>query len=150
MKFGSVDDVLDYAIGQEEEAAAFYQELAARMDLPWMRNAFLEFAREEAGHKAKLLSVKAGRQLQPAAEKILDLKIADYAVEEPASAAMDYRNALIIAMKKEKAAFRLYTDLAASSGNPALAGTFQALAQEEAKHKLRFELEYDQYVQKEN
>ena len=37
---------------------------------------------------------------------------------------------------------------ATDDGN--LRETFLALAQEEAKHKLRFELEYDDYVLKEN
>jgi hypothetical protein len=31
-----------------------------------------------------------------------------------------------------------------------LKNTFQALAVEESKHKLRFELEYDEYVMREN
>ena len=56
---------------------------------------------------------------------------------------MSYRDALIVAMKKEKAAFRLYSDLAASAPDEALKKTFLGLAQEEAKHKLRFEVEFD-------
>ena len=56
---------------------------------------------------------------------------------------MDYQSALILAMKKEKAAFRLYTDLAASTEDEGIRDLFQGLAQEEAKHKLRFEVEYD-------
>jgi rubrerythrin len=56
---------------------------------------------------------------------------------------MGYQEALIVAMKKEKAAFKLYTDLAASTADERIKATFSALAQEEAKHKLRFEIEYD-------
>jgi rubrerythrin len=47
-------------------------------------------------------------------------------------------------MKQEKAAFRLYTDLAASTDDDAVRDLFLGLAQEEAKHKLRFEVEYDE------
>ncbi len=39
----------------------------------------------------------------------------------------------------EKAAFRLYTDLAAKTDDPELQKLLLDLAQEEAKHKLRFE-----------
>ena len=41
----SVDEVLDFAIRNEEEAAAFYLDLAGRMDRAGMRQVFEEFAR---------------------------------------------------------------------------------------------------------
>jgi rubrerythrin len=53
-------------------------------------------------------------------------------------------------MKKEKAAFRLYSDLAGLADDAQLRNTFLFLAQEEAKHKLRFEIEYDENVLVEN
>jgi len=69
--------------------------------------------------------------------------MAEYVVDVAPSPDMNYQGALILAMKKEKAAFRLYTDLAASAADEKVKGTFLALAQEEARHKLRFEVEYD-------
>ena len=59
---------------------------------------------------------------------------------------MTYIEALLLAMKKEKAAYRLYVDLAAAGLDEELTAMFLALAAEEAKHKLRFELEYDGQV----
>ena len=53
-------------------------------------------------------------------------------------------------MKREKASFRLYSDLAASVDDEDLKQTFLALAHEEAKHKLRFEVEYDDVILAEN
>jgi rubrerythrin len=53
-------------------------------------------------------------------------------------------------MKKEKAAFKLYTDLATSVSDENLRSVFKMLAQEEAKHKLRFEIEYDENILSEN
>ena len=79
-----------------------------------------------------------------------DLKIADYVVGVEPTPNMDYKDVLILAMKKEKASFRLYTDLAAEVKNEAQSKTFLSLAQEEARHKLRFEIEYDNVVLKEN
>lgn len=150
MNFQSVKEILDFAIGKELASASFYTGLASKMDRPWMKKAFEDFAREEMGHKAKLLQIRAGQALEPSREKILDLKIADYTVAGEPSADMNYADALVLAMKMEKAAFRLYTDMAESSDDPALRQTLLALAQEEARHKLRFELEYDQFVQPEN
>jgi len=149
-KFETVDAALDFAIANEEEAAAGYAELAATADRPGMKDLFEQFAKEEQGHKAKLLSIKKGKLMMSAQQKVADLKIGDYLVDVEASADMDYQKALIFAMKKEKAAFKLYTDLAAQVDDPGLADTFLALAQEEAKHKLRFEVEYDDLVMTEN
>jgi len=144
--FSSVDDVLDFAIGKEEEAAQLYTNLARQTGKSWMRQVFEEFASEERGHKAKLLAIKQGKLLMPVAEKVMDLAIADYLMDVEASPALDYQDALIFAMKEEKAAFRLYSDLAAATDDKALRATLLALAQEEARHKLRFEIEYDDHI----
>jgi rubrerythrin len=146
----AIEDVLDFAIDSEEEAVQFYTGLAKRAEKSWMREIFEGFAREEQGHKAKLTAIKEGRGEMPAPAKVQDLKIGDYLVEQKPDAELDYQQALILAMKKEKAAFRLYSDLAEIAPNEKLRQTFLALAQEEAKHKLRFEVEYDDNILKEN
>jgi rubrerythrin len=146
----SVDEILDFAIGQEEQAAQFYTDLSNRMDRPWMSKIFREFAQEEVGHKNKLLDIKAGKRLLAAEGKVLDLKIGDYLVDPDPAAELDYQQALLLAMKKEKKAFKMYTDLAEATEDDHLRTVFLSLAQEEAKHKLRFEVEYDDYVMTEN
>jgi len=146
----SVDEILDFAIRGEEEAATFYTELSDRVEKDWMKKAFLTFAKEELGHKAKLESIKAGKKLFPSQKAVLDLKIGDYLVEAEVAPQMDYQDALIVAMKKEKAAFKLYSDLAQSTDDRDLRNTLLALAHEEANHKLRFEVEYDEFVLREN
>lgn len=146
MNFDSIEAVLDFAIAGEIEAYQFYLDLAGKVEKPWMKKVFEDFAREELGHRAKLEGIKSGKFLQPTPEKVTDLKIADYTVDVQANPAMEYADALILAMKKEKAAFKLYNDLADRSPQAEYRDTFLALAQEEAKHKLRFELEYDDHV----
>ena len=144
--FGSVDEILDFAIGKEEEAAQLYTNLARQTKKSWMHQVFEEFAGEERGHKAKLEAIKQDKLLLPAAEKVMDLKIGDYLMDVEASPDLDYQEALVLAMKEEKAAFRLYSDLAAATDDDTLRATLLALAQEEAKHKLRFEVEYDEQI----
>jgi rubrerythrin len=144
--FDSVDDILDFAIGKEEEAAQLYTSLARQTEKSWMRQVFEEFAGEERGHKAKLLAVKQDKLLLPAAEKVMDLKLADYLMDVEPSPDLDYQEALVLAMKEEKAAFKLYSDLAGATDDDTLRATLLALAQEEAKHKLRFEIEYDEQI----
>jgi len=150
VSFKSVDELLDFAISKEEKAVEFYTNLADRFENQMMRDIFMKFAGEEEEHKEKLKQIKQGKTLLPAEEKVMDMKIADYIVDEEPHDEMNYIDALIMAMKMEKASFRLYSDLAESTNNPSLASTLRTLAQEEAKHKLRFELEYDNHVQQDN
>ena len=143
IQWNKMDEVLDFAISEEEAAAEFYTTLAERAGHPSMREVFEGFAQEEMGHKQKLLEVKAGKISVGAKREVLDLKVGDYLVDVEASPDMSYQDALIVAMKKEKAAFKLYQDLAVLVQDDKIKTVFLALAQEEAKHKLRFEIEYD-------
>lgn len=71
------------------------------------------------------------------------LGITDRLPEIKPSADMSYVDVLAFAMKKEKTAYTLYSNLASIAQSPQLRETFLKLAQEEANHKLRFEIEYD-------
>ena len=83
-------------------------------------------------------------------EKINSLNLSDYTTWGNFTLDLSYQDALILAMLKEKAAFRLYLNLSEKTEVPFLKEVFLSLAQEESKHKLRFELEYDEYILKEN
>ena len=98
----------------------------------------------------KLMEVKETGITNMPPENVADLKIADYIVSVKASPNMSYQDALIVAMNKEKAAFRLYMSLSERAPDGTLKELFAALAQEESKHKLRFEVEYDDFVLREN
>lgn len=150
-RFESIDEILDFAIANEVEANRLYLDLAARMDVAAMKEVFEDFAREEQGHKAKLEAVKRGEySFGAGAAQVQDLGLADYLVADEPTPDMSYAEALILAMKKEKAAYRLYLDLAAVAESEELTTMFLALASEEAKHKLRFEIEYDDVVLKDD
>lgn len=150
MNLNSVEEILDFAIRSEEKAHDFYTNLAGRVKRESMKQAFLEFAREELGHKEKLLKIKEGEMLLQREEKVMDLKIAEYVEDVTPDDDIDYQKALILAMKMEKAAYRMYRDLASAAGDPGIEKVLLGLAQEEAKHKLRFEVEYDENFLKEN
>jgi rubrerythrin len=146
----TVDEILDYAIDQEQQAADFYADLASRAEKAGMKEILLDFAAEEQGHKERLLAVKQGKHELTPEQEILDLKISDYLVEVDASTGISYQDALIVAMKRERAAFQLYTDMAAQVPESHLKEVLQGLANEEAKHKLFFESEYDERVLMDN
>ncbi len=150
MSLRTASEIIAFAIENEQKAADFYTDLAARSELSNIKEVFLGFAKEEMGHKAKLEAVQTGKKVLPADKVIADLKVGDYLVDVNLDATLGYQEALIVAMKAEKAAFRLYTDLAGVTDDAGLKETLLGLAQEEAKHKLRFEIEYDERILTEN
>jgi rubrerythrin len=152
MQSRSVNRVLDFAIANEERSAEFYRHLADLGRREHMKEVFLGFAAEEEQHKAKLLEIKGGSQALVSDEKVTDLRLAEQLDDEviDLSGDMDYRQALVIAMRIEKAAYKLYSELAEATNNAVWKEVLLGLAQEEAKHKLRFEVEYDEHVLKEH
>jgi len=149
--FDSIEEILDFAIEQEQVAIDFYSGLAKTTNRKDLKQIFLDFVKEEMGHKIKLQKIKNegvfGGEVN---QEVLDLKISDYLVNVKASADMSYQDALIVAMKREKAAFKLYNSLAAMAPNEELSKIFKNLAFEEANHKLQFETEYDEHILKDN
>jgi rubrerythrin len=150
--FESVDQILDFAIKSEENANRFYSQWAKKVEKKSLQKVFEELAAEETKHKAFLLGVKKGEaaELTPSEKEITDLKISDYMLDLKASVEMDYQDALTVAMHREKMAFKLYNKMAEMTKNKTMKDTFKALAQEEAKHKLRLELIYDEDILQEN
>ncbi|MCX6281843.1 MAG: ferritin family protein [Bacteroidetes bacterium] len=149
-EFKNINEILDFAIGEEQSAVDFYLLLAAQSKSDETRRSFHDFAEEEMRHKANLTKIKENGMLRLSDEKVKDLKISEYLVDVKPSANMDYQEALTLAMKKEKAAFRMYSALAAQAEDPSVKQLLQSLAMEESRHKLRFEIEYDDMVFKEN
>ena len=142
----TVDEILDYAIDQEQQAADFYASFAARAEKAGMKKMLLEFAEEEKRHKERLLAVRTGEHKLTPEKEILDLKVSDYLIEVDASDNISYQDALIVAMKRERAALKFYSDMAEKVTDANLKQVFVGLAKEEAKHKLFFETEYEEHV----
>ncbi|MCK5774634.1 MAG: ferritin family protein, partial [Bacteroidales bacterium] len=149
-EFSSINDILDFAINSEQKAVDFYVSLSQRFNDKVLKEAFVEFAKEEMGHKARLTQIKETGLYEMKKEDVQDLKIADYVIRTEPTNDMSYEDALRLAMKREKAAYRLYLALAERAPNDGMKNLFNGLAQEEAKHKLRFEIEYDDYILREN
>lgn len=141
-KFSSVDEVLNAAIASESKAHELYVEMAAMVENPWMRTTLEGFAQEEFQHRAKLIAVKAGK-ITLERDKVGDLGIAETLEEAQPHAKMDYRELLIFAIKKEDSSHKLYATMASILSEPDLKNIFNNLAEEEAAHKRRFEIEYD-------
>jgi rubrerythrin len=93
-----------------------------------------------------LPAIKASGQEFVSAAEPVDPELAETLDDEPLDLAgdMDYRQVLVLAIKAEKGAHMLYTRLAETACNAAWKSTLLGLAQEEARHKLQFEREYEE------
>jgi rubrerythrin len=150
-ELSSVEEILEYAITREVEANEFYLALADRVENPAMGELILEFAKEELEHKAKLeLEVMKRGKVVAEDEDAVELKLTDYMVDVVDNPAMDYKDLLLLGMKKEKTSFRLYIDLAAIIQDEELRETLLSLAEEEARHKVQLEIDYDEVVLRKN
>jgi rubrerythrin len=141
-KFRSVDEVLDFAIKREIDAQKFYMELADFVEKPEMTKVLSDLAAEEVEHKEKLEAVKAG-EISIGEEEVGKLGIEEYVQDVEQHPKMSYVELLVVGMKKEEFSRKLYTDLATIAQTQEMKDIFLKLAQEEAEHKLRFEIEYD-------
>lgn len=149
-KATSYREVLQFAIEREQEAQRDYEAAAKMAKEATMREALHEMAAQERGHEAKLRGLDVDKFLARATTPVPSLDIAEYVVAGEFHATMSYPELLSLAMQREKAAFRLYTDLARITPDPDAKALLKALAQEEARHKLAFEVEYDTHVLQEN
>jgi len=141
-KFRSASDILDYAIAREIEAHDFYLDLAGRAAGPNLRKTVEDFAVDELRHSLRLRAIKAG-EATFIDEEIGHLGIAETVPEVEVHPDMSYVDLLVLAMNREKAAFRIYTNLASIATKKECHDVLLGLAQEEAQHKLRLEIEYD-------
>src|SRR4030065_225682 len=108
-EFKHVDDILVFAIGQEQKAVDFYTDLAKEARSEDMKKVFIEFAGEEIRHKQRLTRIREEGVFSMPRQHVTDLKIGDYIVDVKPSGKMSYEETLILAMKREKAAFKLYS-----------------------------------------
>jgi len=149
--FNDPTEVIEFAIEREQEAYDFYMQLKQRVKSQELKDTLHQFAMEEMGHKKKLQKiVEKTQDYGFTKEQVTDLKVADYLVDKSPRPDMSYQDVLIISMKKEKKSYLLYMDLKQRVTNPELKQIFENLAQEEASHKLRFELEYDENILSDN
>ncbi len=148
-EFKSDDEILEYAIHRESTANRFYMDLAEEMDNATMRQLFENFAREELRHKGRLeLEIMKRGLVVPGALGAEDLDETDVMVDVPPESGIDYKNALVLAMNRESKSFRLYVELAAIVQDKGAREALLSLAEEEARHRLRIEMEYDMVIKK--
>lgn len=151
MEYPTFAETLDFAIGREKAAVAFYNELLHLASFAAQKSTLAEFRAMEEGHVTKLTNMKLGGKLKLSAKTAVDLGLAErLAQSELPASGMTYQDILTSAIKKEERSGALYADLAASSPDAEIRDTFSLLAVEEGRHKRYFEELYDSEVARDN
>jgi rubrerythrin len=149
MAFGEQQvEILELAIAREVEAYNLYVNLASRVKDPQMRNIFEQVANEELDHKARLELelIKLGFSV-PSASQTQDIGLDDddkqdvFPKEQDLD--IDYKEMLIFAMRKEQKSLRLYIEMATLVKDKESREMLVTLAENEAMHQARFEVEYN-------
>jgi rubrerythrin len=151
MEMDRYEAIVRYAIEKEREAAEFYEALGKMAVMDGVRDMLLEFAAEERKHERILQDVDCTEECKIATSDyhyrwIADIKRSDLMVDIPFDPNMGYRDVLIVAMKREEKALALYNELLEKSQTKQAKNTFKLLCQEEAKHKLKLETLYDDFM----
>lgn len=150
MKFDSLEAILDFAIEKEIEASDFYRTVAKEERYADTSRMFEEFAVEEDKHRKMLDNFKEKGISQSLEDYqlrwIKDLKRSDFVVEQAYHPGLPYQDILMLAIKREEKALKLYNDFLEQVETADSKKLFQVLCQEEAKHKRALEVMYDDYM----
>jgi rubrerythrin len=141
-------EVITFAIRKEAEAYNLYKTYSQLVKTPGLNKLFEELAGQEQKHREILEGVQRKDVSEYKLKKIPNLKISDFVDNEEFSPDMDYASALRLAIKREEFSVRLYSLMAERTEDSELKKLFSVLVQEETKHKLRLETEYDENILK--
>ncbi|MBE0636357.1 ferritin family protein [Candidatus Bipolaricaulota bacterium] len=139
---------LDFAIAKEKEAEAFYKEWSQKVKDPAVQGLFAELAGIEHGHMEILSNITPEEMTSSSVSDAQDLHLSDLLIDVVASPNLTLQEAMILAMKREEGAVKLYSRLAQMNGEAK--SLFEALAKEEGRHKAKLEAEYDDNILIEN
>jgi len=134
----NANDVIDFAIGEEEKAVAMYNEMAANATSSEVRKLLHSFSAQETEHKLKLIALRQDSPLSLTVEQLALLE-EDCTPDPAVAATMDRQDAFRFAIFSECQAESLYSMLAEMTQDPETAALFRGLALDEKGHRDHFE-----------
>jgi rubrerythrin len=139
MQQQAYENILDRAIQSEVEAAQFYSNVAAKTANSFLQELFLGFSREEQKHRRILEGFRSNPSAAIHFNPVSDFGVSETVPEPTLSLEMTPVNAIALAMKKEEAAMRGYTQLAEACQDSGQRTVFMELAAMERDHKSKME-----------
>ena len=135
----SYKEIIEFAIGHEIKAYQLYVDLSKRMVSSKTRELCKKLAKEERRHIARL-----GKESARKCQLISSVNFSKYDIAYGKVNIFANRLSMLsFAIKKEKAAVKLYRDFAELTRNENARQLFMWLAQEELRHEKQVGLEYN-------
>jgi len=106
------EQIISFAIEKEKEAAELYTKLVGMAKKPNAKTMFQELAAEEVKHRKFFEGLREDQVPNLPLRNVTDLMISDYLVDVEFKQDMEYQDILILAMKREESAVKLYADMA--------------------------------------
>jgi rubrerythrin len=150
MDLGDFNSVIDYAIGKEKQAIQFYRELQEIAQFTSRANFLNDLEDMERKHITILEEIRGQGPENLEIPEVPDMHLSETLTTFDPVQGMDYQDILLVGMKKEADAHKLYSDLADASVDESIKTTFTRLAAEELQHKNYFEQIYDEEILTEN
>jgi rubrerythrin len=137
-------ELIEIAIGKEEEARHFYMDLSKTIGDQPTKEAILWIADEEAKHKKFLIDYRDGRlgMDKLRISEITYYKIAEHQKEPEVNPDMKRDEVFLLAAHRELKAYQFYTDLAKLHPGGTAKEMLLRMASEEMKHKEKMEYLY--------
>jgi len=150
MKFNTYKEILEFALEKEIEAVTFYKSIAENERSSGSSELFKGFADEEDKH-CRIIENMMEENIEEVTIKSLpagesELNRSNYLVDVEYHPQMDFQDSMILAIKREEKAVKLYKDLFALTDQAAHKTSFQFLINEEQGHKQSLEKIYDDYM----
>jgi rubrerythrin len=147
----SFEKLISLAVTREEEAYEFYMESSTQAELKSSSKLLEDLAQQEVGHKKKLLAALdsdvCGTFTCKSVEEFEEMDLSKYLLDIPLDPSSGPQDILIVAMKREEAAYDFYKALSELTTSGSHRTVFETLAGEEKGHKERLERMYDEYFQ---
>jgi rubrerythrin len=146
--FGSLEEILDFAIARERQAQEIYLAYSRATDRRSLSQLLVTMADMEKEHERQLAALKAEPGRAAGA-------VRGFTLEEPFkpvtfSPDMEYGDFLILVIQKETEAERLYRGLETLAASAEARKLFGHLAEEEQKHRDWAQERYDRDVRPDN
>jgi len=139
MNLSEYKEIIKQAIASEVEARKFYEDAANTLKDPYLKKLFTSLAEEEKKHRDILTQIYTSDTIDRYFSETRDYKVAETMEEPDLSIDMKPADAFALAMKKEEAAMKQYTEMANMCDDADKRQVFLDLAAMERDHKLKME-----------
>lgn len=146
MEFKSIPEILRFSISKEQASVQFYRDMMLQAVNPTTKALFEVLIQKEQGH-VKMLQLemeKLGRTVDTSKEELdSEFHWDEHLEMDDEARNMSFSEGLLLAIQKERAAFRLYAQLLGTVKDEQLGKVLLELAEEEMRHVLQLEREYE-------